>query len=242
MRPAGFQAGKTYPVILEIHGGPQLNYGYAMFHEMQWFAANGYAIVYTNPRGGKSYGQTFVNAVRHHYGEQDAADVINGLDAALERFDFLDKNRVAVTGGSYGGFMTNWLIGHTNRFFAAVSQRSISNWISFYGCSDIGPLFVESQLVESAKENLTRLWEMSPLKYAQRVTTPLLLLHSENDLRCPIEQAEQFYTWLRSQGKETQLVRIPNASHGLSRNGKPSLRIKRLEAIFDYIDEHLPNE
>ncbi|WP_206922193.1 S9 family peptidase [Alicyclobacillus suci] len=242
MRPAGFQAGKTYPVILEIHGGPQLNYGYAMFHEMQWFAANGYAIVYTNPRGGKSYGQTFVNAVRHHYGEQDAADVINGLDAALERFDFLDKKRVAVTGGSYGGFMTNWLVGHTNRFFAAVSQRSISNWVSFYGCSDIGPLFVESQLVENAKNNLTKLWEMSPLKYAQYVATPLLLLHSENDLRCPMEQAEQFYTWLRSQGKETQLVRIPNASHGLSRNGKPSLRIKRLEAILDYIDEHLPNE
>ncbi|GMA60913.1 S9 family peptidase [Alicyclobacillus fastidiosus] len=242
MKPAGYEQGKKYPVILEIHGGPQLNFGYAMFHEMQWFAAQGYAIVYTNPRGGKSYGQSFVNAVRHHYGENDAADVLNGLDAALEKFDFLDGKRVAVTGGSYGGFMTNWLVGHTDRFFAAVSQRSISNWVSFYGCSDIGPRFVEAQLTPNAKENLDKLWMMSPLAYATHVTTPLLLIHSENDLRCPMEQAEQFYTWIRSQGKETQLLRIPNASHGLSRNGKPSLRIRRLEAIFGFIHEHLPPE
>ncbi|MFB5189340.1 S9 family peptidase [Alicyclobacillus fastidiosus] len=240
MKPTGYEPGQRYPVILEIHGGPQLNFGYAMFHEMQWFAAQGYAIVYTNPRGGKSYGQSFVNAVRHHYGENDAADVLNGLDAAIARFDFLDGERVAVTGGSYGGFMTNWLVGHTDRFFAAVSQRSISNWVSFYGCSDIGPRFVEAQLTPNATENLDKLWEMSPLAYVSNVTTPLLLIHSENDLRCPMEQAEQFYTWIRSQGKETQLFRIPNASHGLSRNGKPSLRIQRLEAIFGFIHEHLP--
>ncbi|WAH35160.1 S9 family peptidase [Alicyclobacillus dauci] len=240
MRPTGFEDGKKYPVILEIHGGPQLNFGYAMFHEMQWFAAQGYAVVYTNPRGGKSYGQTFVNAVRHHYGEGDAADVVNGLDAALKTYDFLDGSRVAVTGGSYGGFMTNWLVGHTNRFFAAVSQRSISNWISFFGCSDIGPLFVESQLVDSAEGNLARLWEMSPLAYVQNVETPILMLHSEQDLRCPIEQAEQFYTWLRRSGKDAELLRIPNASHGLSRNGKPSLRVKRLQSIFSYIHHRLP--
>lgn len=240
MRPTDFQAGNQYPTILEIHGGPQLNYGYAVFHEMQWLAAQGYAIVLTNPRGGKSYGQDFVNAVRHHYGEGDAADVLNGLEAACEQFDFIDAKRVAVTGGSYGGFMTNWLVGHTNRFFAAVSQRSISNWISFFGCSDIGPLFVESQLVEAASGNLEALWRMSPLAYVEQVETPILMLHSEQDLRCPIEQAEQFYTWLRRRGKDTELLRIPNASHGLSRDGKPKLRVKRLEAIFGYINDRLP--
>ncbi len=239
MKPAGCGAGKKAPVLLEIHGGPQLNYGYAMFHEMQWFAAKGFAVVYVNPRGGMSYGQEFVNAVRHHYGQGDAADVLNGLGAALSQFDFLDPDKVAVTGGSYGGFMTNWLVGHTDRFFAAVSQRSISNWVSFYGCSDVGVLFVESQLGVKNLEDVGNLWEMSPLAYANYVKTPLLLLHSENDLRCPMEQAEQFYTAIRRNGGEVELLRIPNASHGLSRAGKPKLRIARLQAIFDFINDRL---
>lgn len=240
MKPANYQAGQKCPVILEIHGGPQANYGYAMFHEMQWFAAQGYAIVFTNPRGGMSYGQKFVNAVRHNYGGNDAADVMNGLDAAVQQFDFLDGQRVAVTGGSYGGFMTNWLVGHTDRFFAAVSQRSISNWISFYGVSDIGPLFVESQHGGDVVHDHEMLWRISPLAYVQNVKTPLLLVHSENDLRCPIEQAEQFYTCIKRQGGEVELLRIPNASHGLSRNGKPKLRIARLHAILDYMHDRLP--
>lgn len=240
MKPANYTAGQTYPVILEIHGGPQLNYGYTMFHEMQWLAAKGYAVVFTNPRGGMSYGQTFVNAVRHSYGKGDAADVLHGLDAAIAQFDFLDGSRVAVTGGSYGGFMTNWLVGHTDRFFAAVSQRSISNWISFYGVSDCGPLFIETQLGGDIYSNFDNLWDMSPLKYAPSVTTPLLLVHSENDLRCPMEQAEQFYSAIKHRGGEVELFRVPNASHGLSRNGKPKLRIARLNAIFDYIEERLP--
>ncbi len=239
MRPANFEEGKKYPVILEIHGGPQLNYGYSMFHEMQWLAAQGYAIVYTNPRGGMSYGQEFVNAIRGHYGEGDAADVLNGLDAALGHFEFLDGERVAVTGGSYGGFMTNWLVGHTDQFFAAVSQRSISNWISFYGVSDIGPLFVEDQHGLNPMQDMEALWKISPLAYAENVKTPLLLIHSENDLRCPIEQAEQFYTCIKRLGGEVELFRVPNASHGLSRNGKPKLRVDRLNAILDFISGHL---
>jgi dipeptidyl aminopeptidase/acylaminoacyl peptidase len=178
-------------VILEIHGGPQLNYGCAMFHEMQWFAAQGYAVVFTNPRGGMSYGQEFANGVRMKYGQGYPTDVLTGLDAALKQFPFLDGTKVAVTGGSYGGFMTNWLVGRSNRFYVAVSQRSISNWVSFYGVSDIGPLFVESQLTGpggNVADDFEALWQMSPLKYADNVHTPLLLVHSENDLRCPIEQ------------------------------------------------------
>ncbi|WDL96154.1 S9 family peptidase [Alicyclobacillus sp. ALC3] len=240
IKPPQAQAGKRYPVLLEIHGGPQLNYGYAMFHEMQWIAAQGYAVVFVNPRGGTSYGQEFVNGVRNHYGEGDAADVMNGLEAAISKFDFLDGTKVAVTGGSYGGFMTNWLVGHEDRFFAAVSQRSISNWFSFYGASDCGPLFVESQLGGDIFTNAEALWQMSPLKYAQNVKTPLLLIHSENDLRCPMEQSEQFYTAIKRNGSEVELLRVPNASHGLSRDGKPKLRLARLNAIFDYIHARLP--
>lgn len=240
IRPVGLQPGQKAPVLLEIHGGPQLNYGYMMFHEMQWVAAQGYAVVYSNPRGGMSYGQAFANGIRHHYGEGDAADVMNGLDAALNQFDFLDGTRVAVTGGSYGGFMTNWLVGHTNRFFAAVSQRSISNWISFFGVSDIGPLFCAEQHDIERIDEVEKLWKISPLAYVGNVQTPLLLIHSEKDLRCPIEQAEQFFTGIKSRGGEVEMFRIPNASHGLSRNGKPSLRTARLNAMFGFINDRLP--
>jgi dipeptidyl aminopeptidase/acylaminoacyl peptidase len=242
MKPAAFEEGKTYPVILEIHGGPHANYSYSYFHEMQYFAAQGYAIVYTNPRGSASYGQEFVNACRHDYGGRDAADILNGLDAALERFSFLDASRVAVTGGSYGGFMTNWLVGHTDRFFAAVSQRSISNWISFYGVSDIGPFFTEWEIGGDIYNDFEKLWKHSPLAYAKNVKTPLLLKHGENDLRCPIEQAEQFYTAIKRNGGEVELVRIPDASHDLSRNGKPKLRFARLDSIIGFINRHLPGE
>ncbi|MCL6452228.1 MAG: S9 family peptidase [Alicyclobacillus sp.] len=242
LKPFDYEEGKKYPVILDIHGGPQMMYGHGYFHEMQWFAAQGYAVVYVNPRGSMGYGQEFVNAVRHHYGEGDAADVLNGLEAAIAQFDFLDGTRVGVTGGSYGGFMTNWLVGHTDRFFAAVAQRSISNWFSFYGVSDIGPLFVEAQIGGDVFSNPEGLWRMSPLAYAPQIHTPLLLLHSEQDLRCPIEQAEQLYTAIKRRGGEVELFRIPNASHGLSRNGKPKLRVARLEAIFGWIDSHLPGK
>jgi len=243
MRPIGCQPGKRYPVILEIHGGPATNYGYMMFHEMQWLAAQGYAVLYTNPRGSTSYGQEFVNAVRLHYGENDAVDILNGLDAAVAQFDFLDGQRVAVTGGSYGGFMTNWLVGHTDRFFAAVSQRSISNWISFYGASDIGPGFVEHQLgvaLFDSPEDRETLWRKSPLAYVADVKTPLLLVHSEEDLRCPMEQAEQFYIAIKRHGGEVELFRVPQATHELSRSGKPKLRLARLNNLFEWIDTHCP--
>jgi dipeptidyl aminopeptidase/acylaminoacyl peptidase len=175
-----------------------------------------------------------------HYGERDASDVLSGLDAALGRFDYLDARRVAVTGGSYGGFMTNWLVGHTDRFFAAATQRSISNWISFYGVSDIGPRFTEMQLGGDPVHDMERLWRFSPLAYVANVTTPLLMIHAEQDDRCPIEQAEQFYINLKRLGREVELVRFPNATHELSRSGKPKLRVMRLEAILGWMEGHLP--
>ncbi len=240
MRPAALPAGAKAPVILEVHGGPHTHYGHGMFHEMQLMAARGFAVVFVNPRGSTSYGQAFVDAVRMHYGERDASDVLSGLDAALGRFDYLDARRVAVTGGSYGGFMTNWLVGHTDRFFAAATQRSISNWISFYGVSDIGPRFTEMQLGGDPVHDMERLWRFSPLAYVANVTTPLLMIHAEQDDRCPIEQAEQFYINLKRLGREVELVRFPNATHELSRSGKPKLRVMRLEAILGWMEGHLP--
>lgn len=242
LRPAEFVPGSRYPVILEIHGGPHAMYNVAYFHEMQFLAAQGYAVVFVNPRGSHGYGQEFVNACRHDYGGRDAADILHGLDAALSQFDFLDPQRIAVTGGSYGGFMTNWLVGHTNRFFAAAAQRSISNWISFYGVSDIGPMFTEQEIGGDVMHDMEKLWRHSPLAFARQVETPLLLIHGENDLRCPIEQAEQFYTCLKRLGREVELVRVPNASHDLSRSGKPKLRLARLDAIFRFIDDRVPGK
>lgn len=240
LEPPASSDGGRVPVVVEIHGGPHTHYGYAMFHEMQLLRARGFAVVYVNPRGSTSYGQAFVDGVRMHYGERDASDILSGLDAALARFGRLDPTRVAVTGGSYGGFMTNWLVGHTDRFFAAVTQRSISNWISFYGVSDIGPRFTEMQMGGDAVHDMERLWAKSPLAYADQVHTPLLIVHAEEDHRCPIEQGEQWFRTLRRLEREVEMLRVPHAGHELSRSGKPKLRVARLEAILGWIEGHLP--
>ena len=164
-------------------------------------------------------------------------DVLAALEAAIAEVDWIDADRLGVTGGSYGGFMTNWIVGHTDRFCAAVTQRSISNWISFYGTSDIGPAFVKFQLLRELDET-EGLWKMSPLAYASQVKTPTLVLHGENDLRCPQEQGQQFYMALQRQGVDTKLMLFPQSSHGLSRNGLPNLRIERLQAISEWLASH----
>lgn len=239
MKPAVFEEGKKYPLILEVHGGPHAMYANAYFHEFQVLAAKGRAVVYVNPRGSHGYGQDFVNKVRGDYGGGDFGDVMAAVDHVLAHHDFIDQDRLGITGGSYGGFMTNWAVGHTNRFKAAVTQRSISNWISFYGVSDIGYFFTDWQLGADLFEDPDKLWDRSPLKYAERVETPLLILHGERDDRCPIEQAEQLFTALKKMGKNVRLVRFPNASHDLSRSGHPKQRIKRLQYIAGWFDSHL---
>lgn len=238
MKPVGFEEGEKYPLIVEVHGGPATMYANTFFHEMQVLAAKGYGVLYVNPRGSHGYSQAFVDAVRNDYGGGDYSDIMDGLDYVLAENDWIDTDRLGVTGGSYGGFMTNWIVGHTNRFKAAVTQRSISNWVSFYGVSDIGYYFSEWQH-GADMTNVERLWDFSPLKYAKNVETPLLILHSENDLRCPMEQAEQLFITLKSMGKETELVRFPNADHNLSRTGLPNLRIARLTEITDWFERYL---
>jgi dipeptidyl aminopeptidase/acylaminoacyl peptidase len=238
MKPAGFKEGGKYPLVLEIHGGPHAMYANTYFNEFQVLASEGYAVLYINPRGSHGYGQQFVNAVRGDYGGGDYQDVMDAVDYALEHYDYIDKDRLGVTGGSYGGFMTNWIVGHTDRFKAAVTQRSISNWISFYGVSDIGYYFTEWQ-IKADLNDLETLWKHSPLAYADKIKTPLLILHSEKDYRCPIEQAEQLFIALKRQGKETKFIRFPESNHELSRSGKPNLRLNRLGYIVDWFNSHL---
>ncbi|WP_407270233.1 S9 family peptidase [Radiobacillus sp. PE A8.2] len=239
MKPAQFEEGEKYPLVLEIHGGPHAMYGLTFFHELQLLAAQGYAVLFTNPRGSHGYGQAFVNGCRSDYGGKDYTDIMSSLDAVLEKNDWIDQSKLAVTGGSYGGFMTNWIVSHNNRFKAAVTQRSISNWLSFYGVSDIGFYFTKWEIGHDLLDNPEKLWDHSPLKYAKNVDTPLLILHGENDFRCPIEQAEQLFITLKHLRKDVEFVRFPGANHELSRSGDPLLRIDRLQRIVGWFKKYI---
>lgn len=239
LKPAVFEEDQTYPLILYIHGGPHMMYGHTYFHEFQVLAAQGYAVVYVNPRGSHGYGQDFVNRVRGDYGGGDYRDVMQAVDEAIQAYPFIDSGRLGVTGGSYGGFMTNWIVGQTDRFKAAVTQRSISNWFSFHGVSDIGFFFTDWQLGHDLFEEADKLWDRSPVKYASRVSTPLLILHGERDDRCPIEQAEQLFTALKKLNKTTSFIRFPKATHELSRSGHPEQRMKRIRYICSWFDDYL---
>ncbi|SFL65205.1 S9 family peptidase [Salibacterium qingdaonense] len=239
MRPAFFEEGQHYPLLLEIHGGPHAMYANTFFHELQMLAAQGYVVLYTNPRGSHGYGQTFVNACRGDYGGKDYTDLMTAVDQVIEQYDFIDEERLGVTGGSYGGFMTNWIVGHTNRFKAAVTQRSISNWTSFYGVSDIGFFFTDWEIGARVHDDPDKLWDHSPLKYVQHINTPLLIMHGENDYRCPMEQAEQLFTALQYLEKPTMFLRFPQSGHDLSRNGAPGLRVERLKHMAAWFEKHL---
>lgn len=238
MPPVGAEPGKQYPLVLEVHGGPHAMYSFSFFHEFQLLCANGYAVFFCNPRGSDGYGQDFVHAVVHHYGERDYEDIMAAADYAAQ-LPGVDATRLGITGGSYGGFMTNWVVGHTARFKAAVTDRCISNWTSFAGVSDIGPRFTLNEVGGDPWANTDLLWDKSPLKYAPHVTTPLLIQHSELDFRCPIEQGEQMFTALKRMGKTAEFVRYPNSNHDLSRGGKPPLRAERLHHLLRWFNEYL---
>lgn len=240
MPPVNCEPGKKYPTILEIHGGPHTMFGDAFFFEFQLLCSLGYAVVYTNPRGSHGYGQEFVDACRGDYGGGDYQDLMLAMDYVIANVDYIDENRLGVTGGSYGGFMTNWIVGHTDRFQAAVTQRSISNWTSFTGAADIGSFFTENELKVNPWDDNEAMVKFSPLTYVKNVDTPLLIIHGEQDLRCPMEQAEQLFVFLKRLGKETQLLRFPASTHELSRSGRPLLRIARLDAIANWFKQYIP--
>ncbi|MFO7882109.1 MAG: S9 family peptidase [Kosmotogaceae bacterium] len=238
MKPVDFKEGEKYPAIVEIHGGPKTAYGNSFVHEMQLLASNGYAVLFCNPRGSHGYSSKFAD-IREHYGERDFQDIMEVVEKALNNFEFIDDERLGVTGGSYGGFMTNWIVGHTDIFKAAVTQRSISNWTSFYGTTDIGYYFGKDQVGGNFWDNEDGYHRQSPLTYVANVETPLLLIHSLEDFRCWVPEAMQFFTALRRLSKEARMVLFPGENHELSRGGKPVHREKRLTEIISWFDKHL---
>ena len=238
LKPPDFDPAKKYPMILQIHGGPMTQYGYGFFHEMQVQAANGYVVLFTNPRGSTGYGRDFSRAVYGAWGDVDSLDILAGVDALIAK-GYIDETRLGVTGGSYGGFMTNWLVGHTDRFRAAVTDRCVSNLASFFGNSDVGPMFMEDHFETVPWEDLDRLLRHSPITYVKNIHTPLLIIHSEQDLRCNIEQSEQLFSALKYLGRETLFVRFEGQSHGLSRGGHPKQRLERLRHGLNWFAKHM---
>jgi dipeptidyl aminopeptidase/acylaminoacyl peptidase len=238
LRPAAAASGRV-PAVLQIHGGPHAAYGQAFFHEFQLLAASGYGVIYMNPRGSQGYGQWFAAGTRHDWGGKDYADLMRGVDYALAAYPWIDPDRLGVCGGSYGGFMTNWVVGHTDRFKAAVTMRGISNAYSQWGTSDLAYQKGFWEYPGDPWEAPDFYLERSPITYVRAMKTPLLILHSENDLRCPIEQAEQLFVALRKLGVPTLFVRFPGESHDLSRNGQPRHRVERLQHILGWLDRYL---
>ena len=240
MRPAGFVAGQRYPTLLGIHGGPHAQYGHNFFDEFQVYAGAGYAVVYTNPRGGQGYGEAFAQAVIGDWGGGDYADVMAALDEAITRHSFIDPDRLGVLGGSYGGFLTSWTVGHTNRFKAACSERAVNCQYTMFGTSDIGHSFNVVELGGPMPwEDMARYIERSPLTYAKDIVTPLLIIHSEEDLRCPIEQGEQLFVALKKLRREVRFIRFPGENHEMSRSGKPRHRLERFRHILEWFGAYL---
>lgn len=239
--PEDYDSNKMYPLILDIHGGPKTVYGEVYYHEMQVWANKGFVVAYCNPRGSDGKGNEFSD-IRGQYGTIDYEDIMDFVDKVIEEYS-IDTKNMGVTGGSYGGFMTNWIIGHTDRFKCAATQRSISNWLSFYGTSDIGYYFALDQGGTEFKsdKDFEKLWFHSPLKYISSMKTPTLIIHSSKDYRCPVEQGYQLLTALKHKKVETKMVMFHNETHELSRSGKPKARMVRLNEITDWMDKYLIN-
>lgn len=237
-KPPDFDAGKKYPLILNIHGGPHAAYGFVFDHEFQWMAAKGYLVLYPNPRGSTSYGQDFGNVIQYHYPGDDYKDLMAGVDEVLHR-GYIDASKLGVTGGSGGGLLTNWVVGQTTRFAAAVSQRDIADWRDFWYTADF-TLFQESWFKAPPFEDPEDYKTRSPITYINNVKTPLMLILGEADYRTPPGAGgEQMFRALKYRKIPTVMVRFPNESHELSRSGQPWHRIERLEHIVGWFDHWL---
>lgn len=237
LKPVDYDETKTYPAILDIHGGPKTVFGEVFYHEMQVWANMGYFVFFCNPRGGDGRGNAFAD-IRGKYGTIDYDDLMKFTDVVLEKYP-IKADRVGVTGGSYGGYMTNWIIGHTDRFRCAASQRSIANWISKFGTTDIGYYFNADQNASTPWINQEKLWWHSPMKYADKVKTPTLFIHSEEDYRCWLAEGIQMFTALKYHGVEARLCMFRGENHELSRSGKPKHRIRRLEEMTNWFEKYL---
>ena len=239
LRPPNMVRTRKYPLLVYVHGGPHAQYGNVFFHELQWHAARGYVVVYSNPRGSLGREEEYAAAIHRDWGHVDYEDVMAVTDYAV-KLPYVDTKRTAIAGGSYGGYMTNWAVGHSDRFQCAVTDRCLSNFISMVGTSDMPPPPNSYWPGNPWGDDMTRGWDMSPIKFVDKVHTPMLIIHSEGDLRCPIEQSEQWFTALKWLKQQVVFVRYPReTSHGLSRNGPLDLRLDRLGRIGDWLDSHL---
>lgn len=238
MKPPGFEEGRKYPMILYIHGGPHALYGNNFFHEFQALAARGYVVLFTNPRGSSGYGQEFGNIIHYRYPGDDYKDLMAGVDEALKR-GYVDPRRMGVMGGSGGGLLTAWVVGHTNRFAAACSQRGVYDWASFVNSADFNYSFTKRWFRDFPWNDPEDYRTRSPITYVKNITTPLLIIHNEEDWRVPISQGEELYTALKMLQRPVRMVRFPQEPHGLSRMGRPSHRIARIHHILGWMDEHL---
>ncbi len=237
-RPPDFQEGKKYPLILDIHGGPHAAYGFTFDHEFQWMAAKGYIVLYPNPRGSTTYGQDFGNVIQYHYPGDDYKDLMAGVDELIKR-GWVDENRMGVTGGSGGGVLTNWVVGHTNRFKAAVSQRSIADWSGFWYTADFSQ-FTASWFRGAPWEDEADFKARSPITYIKEMKTPMMFVEGDADLRTPpADGGEQLFRALKYKHIPTVMVRFPGESHELSRSGKPTHRVERLEHIVGWMDKYV---
>lgn len=236
--PAQAESNKEYPLILNIKGGPGGMWGHQWMQEMQLMAARGYAVVFVNYRGSSGFGHDFAQQVRLDYGGVDYHDNMLALDGALERYDWLDAERLYITGGSHGGFLTNWITTQNDRFRAAVTQRSVSNWLSEAGTQAFPPASMRVEFGGTIWENFDYYWDRSPLKYADQVTTPTLIIHSTDDHITPIGQGEEWFYALKANDVKTELVVFQGEGHGLSRTGKPINLVERLNRIIDWFDKH----
>ena len=242
LKPPGFDAAQSYPSILEIHGGPQAQYGRTFMHEFYYLAAQGYVVYWCNPRGSQGYGEAFAGAIYRNWGDVDFADVMAWADY-MEQQPYIDRERMGVTGGSFGGYMTTLIIGRTDRFKAAVAQRVVSNLISMYGSSDL-TIQVEELIGTAAAPwmAMENYWRQSPISAIGSAKTPTLIIHSERDNRCDREQGEQIFTALQQLGVDSELVLFPEESHGLSRNGRTDRRIARLQHMARWFEKYLKQD
>ena len=237
LKPKDYKKGKKYPAVLEIHGGPRCAYGTIFFHEMQVYASMGYFVFFCNPHGSDGYGEAFAD-LRGRYGEIDYQDLMQFTDLVLKKYPDIHPKKVCATGGSYGGFMCNWIEGHTDRFVAIASQRSVSNWVADFGASEIGITFDTNEIGATPWSDMEKMWNQSPLKYANKAKTPILFIHSLMDYNCPFDQGLEMFSAMKYFHVPSKMVLFEKENHNLSRNGKPKHRIRRLEEMQKWFDEY----
>jgi dipeptidyl aminopeptidase/acylaminoacyl peptidase len=238
VKPLNYTAGRKYPLVLKIHGGPHGAYGTGWFDTFQILAGSGMFVLYPNPRGSTGYGHKFTYATRGKWGEMDQEDFLKGIDTVMAKYPDIDGQRLGVSGGSYGGFMTNWLTARTDRFVAAVTSRSITTWESWYGSSDAQGL-TEYEFLGKPWEQRELYRRLSPISYVENVKAATLIIAGEEDYRTPMTDNEQWFMALKKRKVPVELVRYPRSSHGLSRQGEPWLLVDRLERIRSWFVHYL---